>query len=267
MSILVPTAADEIILGSGYVFFDPEDSTGALTGERYFGQTPGFSVNIQTPNRVQVYSSDSPLEELLVDIASRVDRNATLQVRNIELANLALFVIGSSASQSTSAGSVTAEAVNGVKQGRWYQLGASDTHPAGVRKITTVVVKDAVPTTYTVDTDYKVDLDLGRIYIVEGGTIADDTDLAVDYATTAVTWDEIKTNNLGAQYGALRYIADNTEGPNRDLYAPRVLLAPNGEFALKSRSDVQQMEFQASFLQRTVGSTKRAALYIDGRPA
>ena len=267
MSILVPSANDVIILPSGYFYWDQEDANGNLTGERYVGQTPALTISAKAPNQGDVYSSDGPVEELLTTFSSRIDRTADLTMQNVELANVALFVEGDLAQKSTSAGSVTGEAIGPVTQGRWYQLGQDATNPAGVQMVQNVVVKDSVPTTYVEGTDYEVDLDLARIYIIEGGSIADATSLLTDYDTTAVTWDQVASNNRAKQYGALRYVSDNTGGANRTLYAPRALLKPTGNMVWNDRQNAATLQFQASFMRRSVNGVYREALYVDGRAA
>ncbi|HYE35505.1 hypothetical protein [Methylocaldum sp.] len=251
-----------IVLGAGKLYFDLEDANGNLTGERYLGDTPGFTVNVQA-DKLEDYDSDGPIAEKHLDIATRVNRSAQIVGKDISGDNLALFLIGDKSTVNQSSGSVTDEALT-VKKGHYYQLGASASRPAGVRDISTVVVTGAGGTpTYVDATDYTVDLTLARLYIESGGAIADDTPLLVDYAKVATTWEEIASNNLGAKKGALRFIADNTQGENRDLYIPKCEMAPGGELAWKSRDTVQQMTFAVSIGKR--GSY--AQVYVNGRPA
>lgn len=256
--------AQNIVLGAGHIYFDIEDANGNLTGERYIGDTPGFSLNVESEN-LQTYSSDGPIAELLSDVATQVSRTTNITCRNISTSNLAMFLIGDESEVSQNSDPVVDEAINGVQQGRWYQLGQTTSDPTGARDVSNVVVEDdsGTPTTFVLDTDYNLDLDLGRVYIIPGGGIADDTNLVIDYDKAAVTFDQISTNNLGAKVGALRFIAANTDGANRDLYVPKITMRPSGEFAMKSRSEVQQMTFEGGVGTRDT----LPQVYVNGRPA
>lgn len=259
----MPSHTNQIVLGAGQLFFDPFDANGAKTGERYYGDTPGFSINV-TSEKVEVFNSDTAIAELLANIATKVTRTATILAQDISVANLTTFALATLDSAAQSSSSVTDHPIAGVLQGRWYQIGVSSTFPTGARALSAVVVTNdaGTPVVYDLTTDYELDLDLGRIYIVVGGDIVDGTNLEIDYTKAAVAWDRISTGEALSARGALRYIADNTRGPNRDVYAPQVELRPNGDVAFKSRDTIQQLSFEASFEKPATGS----ALYIEGRP-
>ena len=181
--------------------------------------------------------------------------------------NLDLFLIGDKSTLSTTSGPVTADPINGgngVLQGHWYQLGVDASQPAGVRNISALAIKDSVPTTYTLDTDYKEDLVNGRIYIIPGGGIADDTVITADYTEATTSWEQVSSNNLGAKTGALRYVAANTAGENRDVFLPSVVMKPSGSLSFKSRDTVQQMDFEIGIKKP---SDAREAVYVNGRAA
>lgn len=252
--------SNNIVLGAGRLFFDALDSSGNPTGERYMGDSPEFSVTVNA-TKVEDWSSDAPVAEKLLSIATEVTRQCQIQVKDVSIDNLALFLLGDSSPETQTATPVTGEAINNVQTGRYYQLGVTTSSPSGVRDVTSVSVTDASSTSYVEGTDYEVDLTTARIYIMPSGSIASGTNLLIDYTPTAGSRDRIVTNNLGAKFGALRYIADNTAGTNRDLYAPYVQLMPNGSFDLKSRQNVQQLTFDAEFLKHGAN----AAVYIDGQ--
>ncbi|HRQ47773.1 MAG TPA: hypothetical protein PK725_12540 [Rhodocyclaceae bacterium] len=260
-------ATKNIVLGAGYVYFDEHAADGSLTGERYLAETPGFSLTVASES-LEDYSSDGPIAEKHMDVAIRVTRDAALTLKDMSTENFAIFLIAQAAILSTTAGAVEdtpINAGNGVQQGRWYQLGVNDDYPTGVRQITGLVVHDdaVTPNVFTLDDDYEVDLELARIYIVPGGGIANDTVLQGDFNRTVASWDQVSSNDLGAKTGALRYVAHNTRGQNRDLYLPDVVMKPDGEFAFKSRDTVQQMGFAVSV--NTPGDG-RSAVYLNGRP-
>lgn len=255
-----PTAQN-IVLGAGYLFFDIEDENGNLTGERYLGDTPGFSLNVTSEN-LQVMSSDGPVAEPLADIATQITRSAQITARNIDGANLAAFIIGDVGEATQSSGTVADEKIT-VQPGRWYQLGATASNPIGARNVSAVTVKKGTSPTFVKGDDYDLDEALGRIYIIPSGDIEADDELTIGYTKSALTFEQVVSNNLGAKTGALRYIADNTEGINRDMYIPKATLRPSGELPTKSRTEPQQMVFEVG-----IGTREGLPqLYINGRPA
>ena len=115
------------------------------------------------------------------------------------------------------------------------------------------------------DTDYSVDLTMGRIYILPtariSGTYA--VSALAAYTKSAVSREQLLTSGVADVYGALRFIASNAKGTNRDIFAPNVLLAPSGEIVVKADSPAYaELSFDLSF---NVGNSGEAALIIDGR--
>jgi hypothetical protein len=250
----------DIVLPAGLAYFDIEDASGDLTGERYLAESRQTALSVESQN-LEVFGSDTPIAEKILDVATQVARSFALTLEDMAIDNLALFVIGDASTLSQSSGSETAEVHDAVTQGRYYQLGASTSNPTGAREVSSVVVKDDGSTTFTVTDDYTVDTVLGRVYVVPGGAITDGTNLRIDYDTAAKDREHIVSSSLGAKRGALRIIADNTEGSNRDIYIPKVQLRPNGATEFTSRDTVQQVQFEVSVSKRT----GYEQLYVDGR--
>ena len=165
-------------LGSGKIFFDLIDSNGAFTGERYLGDTPGFTASTVS-EKVEDYTSDGATAQKDVNVTTKVTRTAKITCKNVDADNLALFLLGSVSSVAQNAASIVGEAVSNVQLGRFYQLGISATDPNGARNVSAVAVSDVVPTVYVENTDYSLDLAMGRIYILPGGSIAAGTNLLV----------------------------------------------------------------------------------------
>ena len=253
--------APNIVLGSGTLFFDLQNASGILTGERLLAQTPGFTINVASEKLVYE-DTDTKVAENLFTVTTKVARTAKIDCRDMSPENYALFVIGASATLSQSSGAVLNEVYTAVIQDRFYQLGASVSNPTGVRNITAVVVTGPTATPlYVINTDYTVDLALGRLFIVPGGAITNGSNLEVDYTRSTATRNQVVTNTIGENYGALRFVSNNSIGVNRDMYAPKVLLTPSGDLAMKSRTDYQQATFDVSFERKDL----YAQLYIDGR--
>lgn len=247
----------------GKVFFDPYDANDALTGERYIGNCPGVSISIAA-EKADHYSSEGGLREKDASVLVQVNRSGTLNCDNMSMENVALFLTGTSETVSQSATPVSGEA-HTVLVGRYYQLGQSAGNPAGARDVASVVVKDVTDaTTYVPGMDYNVDTAMGRIQILVGGAIADDDVIHVSYTPSLTSWSRVKTGSNSELYGALRVVADNASGANRDFYMPKVSLTPSGELpVIAEGTDYAAMAFALEVLK----PANAEAIYVDGRPA
>lgn len=254
---------NEYAIPRGRVYFDRFDANGLPTGEIPLGNCPGFTFTAET-EKAEHFSSETGLAEKDAALIVKVNRTGSLTCDNFSFDNLALFVSGTSETQSQAAGDV-ADEPHTVQPGRIYQLGTGSGAPAGVRNITDVVVKSADGvTTYVAGTAYNVDLDMGRVQIIAGGTIAAATAVKISYKTTVKSWTRVKSGSTAEVSGSLRVIADNASGTNRDWFMPKVTLTPSGEIpVIQEGTDFTTMEFGVEVLK----PANREALYIDGRPA
>lgn len=253
--------SNNYVLGRGKLYFDRFASgTENTTGERYIGNTPEFSLSVET-EEIEHFSSEEGLQIKDESVTLRVDYAATFVTDNIDLDNIAAFFFGDKQITTESAATDDTETLT-VLQGMYYQLGISAANPVGLRQLTIDTVEDSGGggTTYVEGVDYEVDNDLGRLYILPGGNIADDTELDITYDVAAHTHDLVISGSNVIQ-GAMRFIAFNGVGKQTDFYMPKVTLRPNGEMALKG-DDWQQFGFNVEVLKK--GTLQN--IYADGRP-
>lgn len=257
--------ANNYTLGRGELWFARfKDGTQNPGGELYFGNTPEFNASIESET-LDHFNSDRGVNEKDASIVLQTNRTGSFITDNISPENLALFFFGESTAFTVAGGAVTGENVGAVEQGKTYQLGISPTNPVGAVALdsnTAIVVEDAGGggSTYVVNTDYIIDYDLGRLTIVEGGGIADTTDIDVNYTTLASTRTRIISGSKPIE-GALRYISFNPQGKQFSWYMPYVKLSPNGDYALKG-DEWQQIPFNIEILKKS----NLEAIYIDGSP-
>ncbi len=256
-------AIENLIIPAGKIYFDPKDATtGLLTGERYFGDTPGCSMAVESKS-LEVWSSDDQISELAANVPLSVKRSFKFKAIDISDENLALFIVADEATIAQTTDSVVAESLGAVTPGRYYQVGTA-ANKTGRRGLSAVTVKVSAAAK-TLNTDYTFDAVLGRIYIVPGGGIVKDDVVTVDYTYATNSRVQLASSgNNSVQFGALRFIANNTKGKNRDFYLPEVALSGEGESQIKREGQdgkVWEMGFTVNVFTPASGSQ----LYIDGR--
>lgn len=254
-------ANKQYTLGRGRIYFDAfPANTKTKTGERYFGNTPSFSLTIESES-LDHFDSDAGIRVKDDSALLELNRTGSFTTDNIDPENVALFLLGTASTLAQGAGAVVDEAIADVKKDRYYQIGVSAGLPAGVRDISLVTVKVGAATK-TAGTDYTVDTTLARVYIVPSGTIIDGDDILVSYTKAATSRVQIITAANATIDGALRFEATNPKGTLLDYYMPYVRLSPNGEYALKG-DEWQQMSFNLD-IQKLNDTTE--SIYVDGRP-
>ncbi len=115
------------------------------------------------------------------------------------------------------------------------------------------------------NTDFTVDPTTGRVYVLPTARVSATYPMpwTFGYTKTTATRDQISTAALPAAYGALRFIAANAKGANRDLYGSNVMLAPTGDWVLSADDPKYvELEFEVSF---SIGANGEPALIIDGQ--
>lgn len=251
----------DYVLGRGKVYFDRfAPGTKTPTGaERYFGNTTELNFSLSS-EKLDHFSSESGVRVKDDSVTLQTDSTGNFICDNISTANLALFFLGEESTVTVTSATAATSTFNDVKAGHRYQIGVTTANPAGTRKVTNVVVKIGA-TTVNATGNYTVDLDLACIYLADAPADIDDgDDLTVTYDQTAHTRERVISKSESIA-GALRFVADNPKGSNRDYYLPYVEISPDGDFALKG-DDWQKLGFTLEVLKLN-DTTER--LYIEGR--
>lgn len=253
--------ADNLTLGRGKIYF-ARFLPGTMTpdGERYIGNTPGFSINLKE-DKLDHYSSDAGVKQKDASISLSVDRTAKITCDNIDLENVALFFFGTKDTVTTVSATGKTETLSAVKKGLFYQLGTTPSTPSGVRKISNLVVSKG-GTPLVLGTDYNADLDLARIELLSSGSVisaAGTDNLSLTYDVAASTRPRVISGSTAVQ-GAIRYVAANPQGDNQDYYFPYVNISPDGDYALKGDKFIE-IPFSVEILLKS----GLAAIYVDGR--
>lgn len=255
---------NQYVIPRGRVFFNLQRADGTFAGEYPFGNCPGVSLTIDT-EKADHYSSETGLAQKDAAVVVRIDRTGSLTCDNFSPQNFARWLSGTAARVTQAATPVVGEEIT-VSPGYFYQLGATPSKPLGVRNVTGVAVNNEAGTTpYEAGVDYEVDLPTGRIQILAGGAIAENTKVKVNYTPVAGSYDAVKSGGSSELTGSLRIVSDNAIGGNRDVFCPLVTLTPSGDLPLIAEgnsTDFAQMEFGLEVLK----SANAEAIYVDGRP-
>lgn len=256
--------SENYTLGRGELHFDKfVPGTFNKTGERYLGNTPELNRSTESET-LDHFNSDRGIRVKDKSVLLEKSDSGTFIADEISDENIALWFLGETTTiaQAATASIVQNVPANRVLPGTYLQLGESQALPTGHRNVTVAsVTSDPVGTTFVNLTDYTVDAELGRIYIVPGGAIDGTAPLIVTYATAASTRTQTVVAEGTTIEGAMRFISYNPTGPRRDYYWPHVQLRADGDFAMKG-DEWQQLSFAFDILKRE----GYASEYIDGRP-
>jgi len=196
---------NNILLGRGKVYFDRLTDLGVRTGELFLGNCPTFEITPAAED-IKKYSSATKAGELIASDVLRTTLALRIVGDEFSKENLAMALFGDNSTLSQSTAAITNEAIADVLQGRYYPL-----LKRGVSEVT-VTGPSGTPT-YTVTTDYTVDAVTGRIYIVEGGGIADAAHIEVDYTYATIALPTVRGMNQSAVKGYIRFVPDPARGP------------------------------------------------------
>jgi len=216
---------DNLLLGRGKVYFNRFDSNGDPTGWLHLGNTPGFSLNIETET-LEHYSSVSGIRVKDKEIVLEQNIGFSITLEEFSKENLALAFFGSEEAASQNSGTVTDEAITAVHD-RYVEL--------QYRKISNVVVtNDVGDVTYNEGTDYLVDYEEGMILAKSSGNITDGQALKVDYDYGAFTAYKINAMQVSQVKGSLKFVGKPASGPPIILTVWKCQIRPSGEIGLIS---------------------------------
>lgn len=240
---------DDLVVGRGRLFFNQfAAGTTTPTAEKFFGNVPSVQL-AQQNTQLDHYSSKEGLKVKDRTVTLQNDHTITFSSDNMDVANLALWFLGATTTETTASATAATTTWNAVL-GSYFQLGVDADHPQGIRGVTDVtVVKTAVPGTPIVAAgNYEVDLAGGRIYFESDAVdIADADPLTIGWTDGNGT--RIFVIDQGIQvFGSLRFMSDNPVGSNKDFFWPYVQLSASGNLDLIADT-WQTAQWQASVLK------------------
>ena len=249
------SATSNVVIPRGKAYFAAFAPGTTIPGpEVYWGNTPGANLT-GSVQKLDHFTADGPVRIKDRSIVTQVDYKGSLETDNVSDDALARFFLGSSATVTDAGATITAEDHDAVPADAVVQLGISATRPAGARKVSAVTIKDGV-TTKTLGTHYALDAATGRVHCLVAFA-----DFKADYTIDSSTRTQVVSSGIQVR-GAMRVMAENTEGINRDYYMPSVTLSPNGDLMLKGDgTNWMSLKFDLEVLAK---DSATAAIYVDG---
>lgn len=213
--------AAELLLGRGKLYVDRLSAAGNSTGELFLGNCQTFEIT-PTAEEIKHYSSADAAASLMASDVTRQDMALRIVGSQFSLANLARAFSGTEGSLAQSTADITDEVLTSSSvQGRYFKT--------LYRQISSVIVTGPSETpVYVVVQDYEIDAVTGRIYIVEGGDIADESIVWVDYTYADLDLNVINGMTVSSVRGFLRYVPDNTRGAQNEVEVWRASFRADG---------------------------------------
>lgn len=221
----------ELFVGRGVGLFAPHDANSNPTKDMY-GLGLLDVVEFTTQDNLQkIYDLTVPGGPLGGVTPVEREPKLSIQGRQMNTFNLALFSEGNTSTVVQAGTAVVAESLNpvvGVIPGCVYATAK--------KNIGSVVVKKGA-TTYVLNTDYAIrDANDGLIEILEGGTIIAGDLVTVDYTPVAKTYKIVQGATSGGIHGYFRFAGNPARGNKFTFEAWDVLWTPNGGLGLVQQS-------------------------------
>lgn len=273
---------DDYNLGRGTVYFALLDGTTKLPiSYRDLGNAPEFSISVETET-LEHQSSRQGLKITDKEVLISQKVNLSLTLDEINFQNLAILLSGTAHDQTGPAPATVNGAVAGtaglvsnwiplakVDLGKWYDLSTLiegtgdrmyDLTPSDVQ-----LEENPAGGALSQATDYTLDAEMGRIFLLTSGTIDDSKglDLTVAAKAGAFRIDEVRALQATAIVGALKFISENPANADKqtEYLFHQVSLKAEGDFSLIG-DEFTQMQFTAVAETQAIGSPDSPTLTI-----
>jgi len=215
-------SSDNYVLGRGVLHADIYDSNNTKTGRFLdLGNCTAFGLNVDEET-LEHESSRGGLKTVDASVTLKKAVSGTFTLDEITRDNLAMFLSGDVTETALSAGSLAAatnSVVLGVSgeeaeiPGKWYEI--TDAAGARVYNLSAVSIYDdaSKTTTYVLDTDYKLDLVRGLVFVVVGGDIDTDDALSItiDATIAAGTQQDVQILQETSFRAAILFAGENSQ--------------------------------------------------------
>ena len=221
-------SSDNVMFGRGKILFSPFVG-GAFTKQfTHMGNCDTFAIGV-APEFVEMtdYTSETSVPYKRVAKSNTL----TMKIAGFEFAtkNLQFAFLGDLTSYTQTLATITGETIASASI---TGLKGSILGPTAYRSISSPELIYAAGATLVSGTDYEIyDANKGYIRILPTGGVVDGTALVLSYVKAAITTplQIVRGATQTAMQGRIAYIPNNTTGPNNEVVAWNVNLAPDGE--------------------------------------
>ena len=232
-------------LGRGIVYFASLDANKKPASYRDLGNAPEFNITVEVET-LEHQSSRGGLKVTDKEVTISQDVSVSFQLDEINHENLASFFSGEKAVHTNPATIGFVEfawiAPGTVDKVRWYDLVDSagerlyDVTPANL----TLKSTNGTPVTLVLATDYEVDTEMGRIFLLDSTEVgviisgAEGIDLTCAATAVAKDVDEVRALTKTNVLGALKFIGENPAASDvqTEYQFHQVSLKADGDLAL-----------------------------------
>jgi hypothetical protein len=206
---------ERYFVGKGKVLLASINSLGVTTGYEWLGNCPSLVLNTE---ETRVEHKESYTGKNLTDsiVATGQSATASFTIDEYTKENLEKFLFGTST--QSAAATVTSEALLGYP-GKYTAL--TRINLTGFTSLTNV----GATTTYVLNTDYRVDLGAGLIYVIPGGAITEGLALRANYA--AGSSEQISAFTSKPKYYSLMFAGLNQAEDNKPVIVEAYRFRPN----------------------------------------
>jgi hypothetical protein len=222
---------DNLILPAGEFYFDKFlPGTLAGVGYRQLGNVPEATI-AKNSEQLEHRTSRNAKRQMDRRVSLYEDLTITFTTDNFSPINAAEWY-GGTATPVVQASAASLNETITVKKGRVYQLGRSASNPGGLGMLGSTLTVTAGSTPVAAPNNWIFRPITGMVEIMSNAADIDDDDV-LTFAYSALAGNMIQVVDGSPQiYGALKFVSDNTEGPNSVKDWPFVQLAADGDMSL-----------------------------------
>lgn len=253
MSAVLSPNTNNLSMPRGRLSFAPINASGVMTGEVDLGNVESFDLNPKF-NYKDHFTSRGPQNCLDASHIAQIEMEVKFTPQERSRENMAMFFLGNPDSQKSAGGGSVSQvgAVHTVSVDvhfdRWVDLGYLYINAIVEGSFSINLGNTVSLSSYTAGSDYRIDLETGRLMIISTGRIVNDLSLTDGDAVactfkcgTAVS--PRFTQALTPIIGFLRYVGMSAVGPRHHVKLWKVQIYPDSAMSLIKPGDYAGLSF------------------------
>lgn len=240
---------DDYVLGRGVLYFSLIDANDRPTGWRDLGNSPEFTISLETET-LEHRSSRAGTATIDKEIIISQDLNVSFTLDEINDENVAAAFSGEKATHTNPAVAGYAAVVlsASVELGRWYDIVDASNNRAYDVEVGFMTIQANGATPLVEGTDYTLDGEFGRVFLLSTAvniTAGDSLDVALAADAGAIDpINEVRALTQTSIEGALKFIEENAaDGEKREVEIHKITLKAEGDVSFIAESELQAITF------------------------